>query len=237
MKTNCDRRQRLAGTPTPLSRFRVAPFDKVRRGTDMLMITVEADAPTVTFRLDGRLAGAGIRELARSWSAAARKQPHRRVSLDLMGVTSVDSLGKDFLAQAYRQGSRLIAGAATRAIVEEVRTRSVNDCGSSDSQGRSTSVALEPTTPWTVHVEGNLQAPVNSELSQQVEAALIRGERRVLLNLSQLADIDAAGIGELVRLFNLAKAVGGCLHIADASRYVKQLLEVTGLLNRLSTAA
>src|SRR5262245_46294013 len=175
MKTNCDRRQRLAGTPTPLSRFRVAPFDKVSRGTDMLMITVEADAPTVTFRLDGRLAGPGIRELARSWSAAARKQPHRRVSLDLIGVTSVDALGKDFLAEAYRQGSRLIAGAATRAIVEEVRTRSV-------------------TQPWTVQVEGKLQAPVNSELSQTVEAALARGERRVLLNLSRLTNIDAAGI-------------------------------------------
>src|SRR5262245_15791758 len=127
IKTSCDVRRHAISVPTPPCRFRVAPFDKVNRGTDMLMITVDADAPTVTFRLDGRLAGPGIRELARSWSAAASKQPHRRVSFDLMGVTSVDSSGKEFLAEAYRQGSRLIAGAATRAIVEEVRTRSAND--------------------------------------------------------------------------------------------------------------
>jgi anti-anti-sigma factor len=246
MKASCDLRRHSIRVVTSLCRFRVASFDKVSRGTgvddsqravdraqqsrivdrnlfNMLMITVEADAPTVTtLRLDGRLAGPGIRELARSWSAAARKQPHRRVSLDLMGVTSVDALGKDFLAEAYRQGSRLIAGAATRAIVEEV----------------STSVALEPgTEPWTVQVEGKLQAPVNSELRQKVEAALARGERRVLLNLSRLADIDAAGIGELVRIFNMTRAVGAVLQVAHASRYVKRLLDITGLHTPLSAAA
>src|SRR4029453_14646079 len=163
---------------------------------NMLMITVETDAPTVTtLRLDGRLAGPGIRELARSWSAAARNQPHRKVLLDLIGVTSVDGSGKNFPAKAYRQGSRLIAGAATRAIVEEVQTRSVIDCDPSRRQDRSSAVALEPgTKPWTVHVEGKLQAPVSSELSQKVEAVLARGERRVLLNLSGRADRDGAAM-------------------------------------------
>jgi anti-anti-sigma factor len=203
----------------------------------MLMITVETEAPTLTFRLDGRLAGPGIRELARSWSVAARKQPHRRVSLDLMGVTSVDASGKDFLAEAYRQGSKLIAGAATRAIVEEVRTRSVTKPDSRYGQDRCTPGALEPVTqPWVVQIEGKLQAPVSSELSDRVEAALARGERRVLLNLSQLADIDASGIGELVRLFNLTKAVGGCLQVAHANRYIKRLLDITGLDTLLAAA-
>jgi anti-anti-sigma factor len=202
----------------------------------MLMITVEADAPTVTLRLDGRLAGPGIRELARSWSAAARKQPHRRVLLDLAGVTAVDASGKDFLAKAYRQGSKLIAGAATRAIVEEVRTRSATDCDSSDGRGQS--AALESDTrPWIVQLEGKLRAPVNSELSERVEAALARGEQRILLNLSQLSDIDAAGIGELVRLFNMTKAVGGGLQIAHVTGHVERLLDITGLLTQLSAAA
>lgn len=204
----------------------------------MLMITVEADATTITtLRLDGRLAGPGIRELARSWTAAARNQPHRRVLLDLIGVTSVDALGKDFLAEAYRQGSKLIPGAATRAIVEEVRTRSLTDCDSGDRRDRSTTVNAEASTgPWIVEVEGKLQAPVSSELSQKVEAVLARGERRVLLNLSRLADIDAAGIGELVRLFNLTNAVGAVLQITHASRYVKPLLDITGLDTLLSAS-
>src|SRR4029450_2402856 len=246
MKASCDLRRHSIRVVTSLCRFRGASLHKVSKGTglddsqravdraqqsrivdrnlfNMLMITVEADAPTVTtLRLDGRLAGPGIRELAGSGAAAARKQPHRRVSLDLMGVTSVDALGKDFLAEAYRQGSRLIAGAATRAIVEEVSTRG----------------ALEPgIEPWTVQVEGKLQAPVNSELSQRVEAALAHGERRVLLNLSRLADIDAAGIGELVRILNMTRAVGAVLQVAHASRYVTRLLDIIGLHTLLSAAA
>jgi anti-anti-sigma factor len=146
-------------------------------------------------------------------------------------------LGKDFLAEAYRQGSKLIAGAATRAIVEEVRTRTVTDCNSSYGHDGSATVDLESgTRAWTVQVEGKLQAPVNSELSQKVEAALACGERHVLLNLSRLADIDAAGIGELVRIFNMTRAVGAVLQIADASPYVKPLLDITGLNPLLSAS-
>ena len=185
----------------------------------MLMITVEAEAPVVTFRLNGRLTGAGIRELSRSWSAAARQRPHRKVLFDLNGVTSVDASGKDFLAKAYRRGSRLIAGAATRAIVEEVTI------------GRETEHLCS-----ILEVEGKLQSPVSPELSQRVEAALARGQRSVLLNLLRLTDIDAAGIGELVRLFNVTKALGGALRTANARRHVKQLLEITGLLPLLSPA-
>jgi len=90
----------------------------------MLMITVESEAATVTFRLDGCLAGAGVDELARHWSAAASNQPHQRVLFDLAGVTSVDVLGKEFLAQVHRRGDTLVGGATTKAIVEEIRARS-----------------------------------------------------------------------------------------------------------------
>jgi hypothetical protein len=98
----------------------------------MLMITVETDAAMVTFRLDGRLAGPGVCELARNWSAAALNQPHQSVVFDLAGVTSVDVLGKEFLAQVHRHGDRLIGGVTTKAIVEEIRARSMTDCDRRD---------------------------------------------------------------------------------------------------------
>ena len=87
----------------------------------MLMITVETEPAMVTFRLDGRLAGAGVDELARHWSAAASNQPHQRVLFDLAGVTFVDVVGKEFLAQVHRHGDTLVGGVTTRAIVEEIR--------------------------------------------------------------------------------------------------------------------
>jgi ABC-type transporter Mla MlaB component len=89
----------------------------------MLMITVETDATRITFRLAGRLAGLGVRELARKWSAARLNQPHQRISVDLTSVTSVDVLGKEFLAQVHRHGDTLVGGVTTQALVEAICDR------------------------------------------------------------------------------------------------------------------
>lgn len=98
----------------------------------MLMITVESEAALVTFRIDGHLAGGGVDELARHWSAAASNQPQQRVLFDLTGVTSVDMMGKEFLAQAHRHGGTLVGGVTTRAIVEEIRAGVVADVQQSE---------------------------------------------------------------------------------------------------------
>ena len=103
----------------------------------MLMITVETDVAAVTFRLDGRLAGPGVEELARNRSAAAFKQPHRKVVFDLAGITSVDVLGKEFLAQVHQRGDGLIGGGATVRIVEEIRARSATVGGPGEEPRQS----------------------------------------------------------------------------------------------------
>ena len=69
----------------------------------MLIITVENNASEITCRLNGRLAGGGVRELTRSWSAAVLKQP-QQVSFDLAGLTSVDVVGSQFLAHVRCRG-------------------------------------------------------------------------------------------------------------------------------------
>jgi hypothetical protein len=56
-----------------------------------------------------------------------------------------------------------------------------------------------------LEVEGTLRAPMNRELSHRVETLLCRGERRVVLDLVRLTDIDAAGVGELVGAFIVAR--------------------------------
>jgi anti-anti-sigma factor len=82
-------------------------------------------------------------------------------------------------------------------------------------------------------VSGTLRAPLESNLSRAVEAGIRRGERQVLLDLAELTDIDAAGVGELVRAFNAAQAAGGILRIVRANRYVRRLLQVAGLFTLL----
>jgi anti-anti-sigma factor len=92
-------------------------------------------------------------------------------------------------------------------------------------------------TSSIVEVEDPLRAPLNSELSHHVEALLRGGERRVLLDLARLDDIDAAGVGELIRAFKMTDAAGGVLQIAHASSRVRRILRLTGVLGVLTADA
>ena len=94
---------------------------------------------------------------------------------------------------------------------------------------------LEPCAhPSVLEVDGRLQAPVNSRLIQRVQTRLFRGERRILLDLSRLTAIDAAGVGELIQAFNATRAAGGELRVAHATSRVFRFLEVAGVLRFLT---
>jgi anti-sigma B factor antagonist len=183
----------------------------------MLIITVETSASKLNFLLDGPLAGPAVGELANSWLARAFDAPHQRVSLDLSGVTAVDVAGREFLARAYRHGNHLVGGVATKAIVDEIHATSASDSRAA-----------------MLRVEGTLRSPIDPVLRTRVEALLRDGARRVLLDLSGVSDIDAAGVGELIHIFNAATAAGGAVEIARASRRVHRVLDVAGLLTLLT---
>ena len=98
--------------------------------------------------------------------------------------------------------------------------------------------ALDPRLPFSIlPVEGPLRTPVSAKLRRKVEALVGRGERQVVLDLADLSDIDAAGIGELMRAFSAMTAAGGVLQIAHASRHVRRLLHVTGVFTLLNRGA
>jgi hypothetical protein len=80
----------------------------------------DAEPAVVTLRLVGRLGGPEARELARARNAVGLTQPHQTVLFDLTGLTGVDIVGKELLAQAHRNGGRLVGGATSRAIVDEI---------------------------------------------------------------------------------------------------------------------
>ena len=85
-----------------------------------------------------------------------------------------------------------------------------------------------------LEVEGTLRVPLSSGLSERVHALVLDGERSILLDLGQLSDIDAGGVGELVRAFNTTNTAGGVLSIAHASSRVRHLLDVAGVLRFMS---
>ena len=85
-----------------------------------------------------------------------------------------------------------------------------------------------------LHVQGNLQAPVRPDLRHRVDAVLARGARSILLDLAQVTGLDAAGLGELVRLYTTAASARTELRIANAGRRVRTLIDTAGLLEVLS---
>jgi anti-anti-sigma regulatory factor len=99
----------------------------------MLRITVHEDPGSLTFQLEGRLAGPWVRELEDCWQStpAGRRKPVLR--FDLTGVTYIDAVGKDFLAARHAEGAEFLAcGCLMRAVVAEITDAPVPDRGCPD---------------------------------------------------------------------------------------------------------
>ena len=89
----------------------------------MLRITIHDDPESLTFQLEGRLAGPWVRELEACWQSILVSHPQPVLRFDLTGVTFVDSAGKVFLAARHAQGAELVAsGCLMRAVVAEITT-------------------------------------------------------------------------------------------------------------------
>jgi anti-anti-sigma regulatory factor len=98
----------------------------------MLRITTHNDRKSLTFQLEGKLAGPWVRELEDSWQRAMAGSRKPFIRFDLTGVTYVDVAGKEFLTAKHAQGAELIAvGCLMRAIVAEITDTPDPDCAES----------------------------------------------------------------------------------------------------------
>jgi anti-anti-sigma factor len=80
-----------------------------------------------------------------------------------------------------------------------------------------------------LYVEGPLRLPICRDLRHRVRGLLRRGEREIVLDLARVATIDAAGVGELVRAYNMTVARDGLLRIVHVTARVREMLERAGL--------
>jgi ABC-type transporter Mla MlaB component len=87
----------------------------------MLRITVHDNQESLTFRLEGRLAGPWLQVLEECWQSTLNHQCKTNLRVDLTGVTFIDDAGKACLAAMYRQGAELLAAdCLTKEIVAEI---------------------------------------------------------------------------------------------------------------------
>ena len=88
----------------------------------------------------------------------------------------------------------------------------------------------------TLHVEDALRTPVERALRHSVRALLRLGWRHIILDLARVSAVDAAGIGELVRAYNMTAAANGAVRIVHAPTRVRVMLERVGLFALLEAA-
>src|SRR5437762_6893846 len=87
----------------------------------MLRITIVSKPESLTFQLEGRLAGPWVKELEHCWQNTAARPRPAAVCFDLTGVTFVDAAGKQFLSTRHAEGAEFVAsGCLMRAIVAEI---------------------------------------------------------------------------------------------------------------------
>jgi anti-anti-sigma regulatory factor len=84
-----------------------------------------------------------------------------------------------------------------------------------------------------VHLDGPLRMPVGDRLRRRIQVLLRCGARLIVLDLSRVTDIDAAGIGELIRAYNLTIAANGVLRVTRVPARIRDLLVRVGLSDPL----
>jgi anti-anti-sigma factor len=85
-----------------------------------------------------------------------------------------------------------------------------------------------------VHLSDSFRFPCTSDLRHRVRSLLRRGGRAIVLDLARVSSIDAAGIGELVRAYNMTVAMDGELRIVHAAKRIREVLELASLYDRLT---
>jgi hypothetical protein len=89
--------------------------------------------------LEGRLAGPWVDELARCWTSVTDDREAGSVTVRLEAVTFIDSAGKALLRAMHDHGAALVAsGCMTRAILEEIGTKSHDRSGPGAAKDRGT---------------------------------------------------------------------------------------------------
>ena len=75
-----------------------------------MRVTVQQGPELVTLKIEGRLADAFVAELDRTWRELAPVLGTRKLSVDLCGVTFIDTTGRLLLAQMYaKTGAQFLA--------------------------------------------------------------------------------------------------------------------------------
>lgn len=76
----------------------------------MLRVSVQNDKNTTTLQIEGKVVGPWATELSHAWPRFWASGKHKKLQLDIRGVTFVDSKGTQILREIVREtGAELLA--------------------------------------------------------------------------------------------------------------------------------
>jgi anti-sigma B factor antagonist len=82
-----------------------------------------------------------------------------------------------------------------------------------------------------VDIKGRITIGEGNVMLREIMIGLLeKGKKHVLLNMADVAHVDSAGIGELVRSHTSVRKQGGQLKLANVNKKVQELLQKTMLL-------
>jgi ABC-type transporter Mla MlaB component len=104
----------------------------------MIRITVHDNRESLTFQLEGRLAGPWVREVEECRRRTLAGRLPTTVRFDLAGVTSIDSAGKAYLADMHRLGAEFVAAdCLTKAVVAEITKAPMPTAGAPSAKAKA----------------------------------------------------------------------------------------------------
>ena len=88
-----------------------------------------------------------------------------------------------------------------------------------------------------ITIDGDLRGPGALLLSSRLPLGELASADHVVLSLTNVADVDAAGLAMLVRLYSHLRVRGTTLNLVDVQGPCEDLLRRVGLDRLLATAA
>jgi anti-anti-sigma regulatory factor len=95
--------------------------------TVMLRITLCNESENIRLVVEGKLAGASLSELEKSWQKAVSNESKCAIVVDLSCVSFVDTSGKELLKRMRESGIRFVGmGIMPKCLIEEIESATVH---------------------------------------------------------------------------------------------------------------
>jgi anti-anti-sigma regulatory factor len=89
----------------------------------MMKIETQEIGDSLTFKVEGRLGGAGVSTLEECWGAAMARHPHGKFTVDLTNVTFIDKAGSLLLQLMHRDGATFRTAGLMTEDLEDILGR------------------------------------------------------------------------------------------------------------------